>query len=88
MDWKPSPGGKDPAVYRDLMRLADALQSPQIKQFSQTVIADATARLNTHERHAGMMIWDTTNGRPLWSAGGSPTDVWVNGIGATTITPA
>ena len=70
------------------MRLGDALKSDQIQQYTETVIGDATSRLNTHERYTAKVIWDSTNARPLWSAGGDPTDDWVNGIGETAVTPA
>lgn len=50
--------------------------------------ADATDGINHHQnKRAGVQRWDYVNNRPLWAAGSAPTDPWLDGTGATVITP-
>lgn len=44
--------------------------------------------INTTGKFAGKQVWDSTNNVPLWAAGAGANDVWIDGTGATVITPA
>lgn len=43
--------------------------------------------INTTGKFAGKQVWDSTNNVPLWAAGAGVNDVWIDGTGATVITP-
>ena len=41
-------------------------------------LQDATHRLNTEDKFAGRMVFDTTTSLPAFAAGPGPTDDWVS----------
>lgn len=48
---------------------------------------DVRDLINTESKYAGKFMWDITTGAPVWSAGSSTEDVWVDSAGATVYTP-
>lgn len=44
--------------------------------------------INTTGKFAGKQVWDSTNNVPLWAKGSTAGAVWIDGAGATIITPA
>lgn len=51
-------------------------------------LVDEANAINTTGKFAGKQVWDSTNNVPLWAAGAGANDVWIDGTGATVITPA
>ena len=51
-------------------------------------LVDEANAINTAGKFAGKQVWDSTNNVPLWAAGVGANDVWIDGTGATVITPA
>lgn len=43
--------------------------------------------INTQQKYAGKMAWNSTAGKPVWSAGSAASAVWVDATGATAHTP-
>lgn len=43
--------------------------------------------VNTSDKHAGKMIWNSTTGKPVWAAGPLAADVWKDATGATAHSP-
>lgn len=55
---------------------------------TQTNLALITATVNTDAgKVAGAMVWDITNGQPVWAAGDTDGALWVDGAGTTVHTP-
>lgn len=51
-------------------------------------LGDITNAINTAGKFAGKQVWDSTNNVPLWAKGATAGSVWIDGAGATIITPA
>lgn len=51
-------------------------------------LGDLTNAINTTGKFAGKQVWDSTNNVPLWAKGATAGSVWIDGAGATIITPA
>ena len=54
---------------------------------TQTNLRSLAATINASGKYAGKPAWDTTNSRPVWSAGALAASVWVDATGATAHTP-
>ena len=52
-----------------------------------SVFESITSDLNTFNKYAGKMVWDTTNTKPVWSSGSGSGAVWVDYNGNTVYTP-
>ena len=51
-------------------------------------IADISASINTTDKYAGLMVWDTTNKRQLRAAGSLPESEWAVIDGSAQVIPA
>lgn len=51
-------------------------------------IADKTSDVNTVNKYAGLMVWDTTNHRLMRSEGSTDVSDWWVVDGSTSVTPA
>ena len=56
--------------------------------YTAAELAAATNGVNTTGKAAGLQVFDSTNGKPLWASGAAATDPWNDATGATAITPA
>jgi hypothetical protein len=45
-------------------------------------------RINTVDKVAGRMVFDSTKGQPVWADGPDPTDTWSLSTGVVATTPA
>lgn len=88
MDWQPSPPTTLDEMYRDLLRLADALVDQRPAAYTAAVISDASADVNIRGKFESKVVWDSTNSRVLYASGGAATDAWVKADGTSTITPS
>ena len=62
-----------------------------VEYFVTATAADLGAianAINTTGKYAGKQVWDSTNNVPLWAKGATAGAVWIDGVGATVITPA
>lgn len=50
-------------------------------------LTDITNAINTTGKFAGKQVWDSTANVPLWAAGSTAGAVWIDGTGATVVTP-
>ena len=50
-------------------------------------LTDISNAINTTGKFAGKQVWDSTANVPLWAAGATAGDVWIDGTGATVVTP-
>ena len=58
------------------------------KSYTQANFRDITHGVNTNiAKFTGTMLWDSTNGRPVWSSGTANGSVWVDHAGTTVHTP-
>lgn len=48
----------------------------------------AASSLNTINKAAGRLAFNSTTNKPLWATGSTPTSTWVNATGAVEHTPA
>lgn len=53
-----------------------------------TAIADKTNAVNTTNKYAGLMVWDTTNTRLMRASGSTDVSPWNCVDGSVTVTPA
>jgi hypothetical protein len=53
-----------------------------------TAIADKTNAVNTTNKYAGLMVWDTTNTRLMRASGATDVSPWNCVDGSVTVTPA
>jgi hypothetical protein len=53
-----------------------------------TAIADKTNAINTTNKYAGLMVWDTTNTRLMRASGATDVSPWNCVDGSVTVTPA
>jgi len=51
-------------------------------------IANKVAAINTTNKYAGLMVWDTTNNRMLRAAGATDVSIWYVIDGSTSVTPS
>ena len=68
-------------VWRELSR-SYAFMSATTAQ-----LAAQSAAVNTDNKFAGRMIWNTTTTAPVWAEGSGVADVWNDATGATAHTP-
>jgi hypothetical protein len=61
--------------------LSDPITSTTAKL---AAIGDA---VNTVDKHAGKMVFNTTTGLPVWAVGPAAGDLWKTAAGATAHTP-
>ena len=53
-----------------------------------TNLEDVTATVNTSDRKVeGLMVFNETTNKPVWSVGASDNSVWVDATGSTAHTP-
>lgn len=50
-------------------------------------LTDITNAINTTGKFAGKQVWDSTANVPLWASGSTAGSVWIDGTGATVVTP-
>lgn len=60
----------------------------RVPNWTTAQITNAAHVVNTENKRAGTMIFNTTTGLPLWATGNGATDTWVNATGATAHTPS
>lgn len=51
-------------------------------------LGDVSHAINTTGKFIGKMVWDSTNLRPLWAETAAAAGVWIDGVGATQISPS
>jgi hypothetical protein len=64
----------------------DMLSDPLTATTTQLVAIGSV--VNTVDKHAGKMIFNTTTGAPCWAVGSTAGALWVTSAGATAHTPA
>jgi len=59
------------------------------KNWTTAQLVNAAHVVNTENKRAGTMVWNTTTGLPMFSDGNGTTDPWQDAVrnGANTITP-
>lgn len=60
----------------------------RLPSYTATQIADASHAVNTTDKAAGKIIFDSTNGRVMVATGGSGTSNWSVADGSATVTPS
>jgi len=50
-------------------------------------LTDISNAINTTGKFAGKQVWDSTANVPLWAKGATAGSVWIDGTGATVVTP-
>jgi len=62
--------------------------SATIPTATATAIADASSAINTANKAAGSVVFDTDNNRLKVATGATPTSTWVNTDGQVVVTPS
>ncbi len=58
-----------------------------MRTFTAANIADATNGVNTSNKRAGVLVWDSTNNRAMRAAGSATTSLWYVVDGSASVTP-
>lgn len=58
-----------------------------VAQATQSQLRDISNAVNTQDPRGGQMVWDSTNGKPVWKLLDSAGAVWRDATGATAHTP-
>lgn len=51
-------------------------------------LADAADPINTKDKYAGRMVWDSTLGQPVWADAALTTSTWSLSTGVVSTTPS
>jgi hypothetical protein len=51
-------------------------------------LADIADLINTKDKYAGRMVWDSTLGQPVWADGAAAGDTWSLATGVVAHTPS
>jgi hypothetical protein len=70
------------------VQLLDTVGGLSTQSATAAAIAAVGNAINTANKRAGKMVWDTTNTRLMVATGSAAADAWKVADGATTVTPA
>ena len=66
----------------------DAMQAFLSPVRTTAELADATDEINTKDKFAGRLVWDSTLGQPVWADGATATSTWSLATGVVSTTPS
>jgi len=67
--------------------VVDAARGIRTVSYTSTQLNDITNAVNTANKAAGKMVWNSTASKPVWAVGSTAGSVWVDGAGSTVNTP-
>ena len=67
--------------------VVDAARGIRSVSYTSTQLNDITNAVNTANKAAGKMVWNSTASKPVWAVGSTAGSVWVDGAGTTVNTP-
>lgn len=69
----------------ELYKIALALVSDE--KYSSVQFLHSGSIVNTRFKAEGVRFWDSSNLRPIWAQGSSPTSPWIDALGTVVYQP-